>query len=466
MATAVRTDRPLAEPTQAGPPRPSGRVLRRARRPGAPARLGRPRALLALTAVVLLSALLPTPVLEMVGPGGVTSARLVLPAAYVALAPLCDVYDALSLLTARQHLAVFAWLAALIAGRRIARYVAARRTSGVKVERGAAVEARALGLATAAVVAFYACGALVARPMAALRLADRDELALDVHSHTAASHDGRRGFDAEENRRWHAAAGFDAAYITDHREYAGAEAGARGNPAHAGDGTVLLPGIETRDGGEHVNVLGVVARDSVDVRGDLDLAALRRASARERGSPPLTLLTAPVRRLGALPASLPIDAVEAIDGAPRGLAFTRVRLPALVDLARRRGARLVAGSDLHGWGRTAAAWTVVRVPGWRALTPAALDVAVRGALRDPDAVRVVARTSPPPPLGAAWIVAPAAVGWHMLAAATAAERGAWLLWAWIPWLAIARRRRLLVARAETLADGESPGSPRRGPAAA
>jgi len=398
-------------------------------------------AALALTALVVAAAARPAQPLTEIGALAPDAlARLTRPASYVALAPLCDLYDALSLLTIRQHLAVLAWLAMAFV---IARGLAARRRGGT----GAWREARAALVVACGICAFYLAGALITRPMAALALADRDLLTVDVHSHTSASHDGRWDFDAERNRAWHRAAGFDAAYITDHREYAGAEAAARGNPARAGLGTVLLPGVETRVGPEHVNVLGVRAADSIDANGWLDVRRLRRAHASTDADRPIILLTAPAARIDRMLAYIPIDAIEVVDGAPRGLSFTRVHGAEIRSAAERRGASVVAGSDLHGWGRTAAAWTVVRLPGWRAMTPERLDVALRTALRDPAAVSVVARTAPPPPFTlAAWLTAPAAIAWHLFASMTGAERVSWLAWTWAVWalaLVGARRRRSL-----------------------
>jgi predicted metal-dependent phosphoesterase TrpH len=255
---------------------------------------------------------------------------------------------------------------------------------------------------------------------------------VDVHSHTSASHDGRWRFDAERNRAWHRDAGFAAAYVTDHREYGGAEDGARGNPARAGSGTVLLPGIETRAGREHLNLLGARAADSLDRGGRLVVDRLRRLEARAGAARPLVVLTAPAFRPGGAAGSVAIDAIEVADGAPRGLAYSRVHRAEIGAAARKRGVALVAGSDLHGWGRTAAAWTVVRVPGWRALTPEQLDLAVRAALRHPESVRVVARTTVAPPVTlAAWLIAPVRVIWHLFAVAGAVERLAWLAWAWL-----------------------------------
>jgi hypothetical protein len=102
----------------------------------------------------------------------------------------------------------------------------------------------------------------------------------------------------------------------------------------------------------------------------------------------------------------------------------------------------------------------VRVPGWRALTPATLDLRVREALRDARRVRVVARTAPAPPFTvAAWLTTPAVVVWPLFATVTRVERAAWLLWVWSLWAIgpLARRRRTVRASVAIT-------SPRRRPA--
>src|SRR5918999_6346374 len=79
-------------------------------------------------------------------------------------------------------------------------------------------------------VVVYAVGAMVPRPMAALTVSDLDVVVVDVHSHTKYSHDGGPGWEAEDVREWHASSGYNAAYVTDHRSYRGAEQGVAANP--------------------------------------------------------------------------------------------------------------------------------------------------------------------------------------------------------------------------------------------
>ncbi|HET6764219.1 MAG TPA: hypothetical protein VFH27_11125, partial [Longimicrobiaceae bacterium] len=190
------------------------------------------------------------PLVDAVTLGPTTGAELRRSGAYLALAPFSDLADAISLLTVRQHIALLVTILALFAVWRIARR---GRTASATVARRVGREVLGLVGVFAAVLAFYAAAILLPRPMAALALGDADELAVEFHAHTEFSHDGRAGLTPERVRQWHAASGFHAAYITDHRTLRGAAGGLRGNPARAGDGTSLFSGIELISGKLHLN---------------------------------------------------------------------------------------------------------------------------------------------------------------------------------------------------------------------
>ncbi len=378
------------------------------------------------TVLTVVTALSRVPSVEALGApanGVALASTLHLPVAYAILSPLCEGYDALTLLTLSQHAAILAWLVVLFAVFRIVRR-RALGSAGV-ARRGLHVEAMLFGAVILAFVAVYVLGAIVPRPMAALALDDRDEIAVDIHSHTSASHDGRPGFNADANRRWHAAAGFGAAYVTDHRRFEGAEAGERGNPAHAGDGTVLLSGIESIAPHSRITILGARRGMGVETNGRVDAARMAQLPAL------VVVLTTPAS-LAWIPETLRLDAVEISDGAPRGLMFTRRLAPEIEQFATTRRLALVAGSNNHGWGRTASAWTILRLPGWRAMSPDSLDRAIRGTLiAGGNAVRVIGRSSTPLPRSLAAVVAtPALLLWGVVTRLSAVERVSWTVWIW------------------------------------
>jgi hypothetical protein len=284
------------------------------------------------------------------------------------------------------------------------------------------------------------------RPMASLSLDDPDLIAVDFHSHTDASHDGRPGFDPERNREWHSSSGFNAVYVTDHRTFDGALDGLARNPERAGDGTVLLPGVELRDGDQHPILLGVDPKRMRITSPDWEGAAVEADGG---PAPPILLLSLP-GNIGRIPASetdgpVRIAGVEAIDGSPRGMAQSARDQDAVIALAEARHLAMVSASDNHGWGRTAPAWSVLRIPGWRDMTPPALDIAIRLTIisQGARAVKVIARRTAPAPrnrleMAAGGIV----VALVMMRTMNVSDRLSWVAWSWgLCFLSLRRARR-------------------------
>ncbi|MFN2636101.1 MAG: PHP domain-containing protein [Gemmatimonadaceae bacterium] len=368
------------------------------------------------------------PITRVVAPEGPPLGILHKSAAYIALAPISVVLDTLTLFTPAQYWATFG-TSVFVFGCLV--LVRARRAKyNLAAQDFLRFAGRTLGV-TAIVIELIL---FAPRPMAALRLDDRDLIAVDFHSHTEASHDGRPRFDAERNRAWHTSAGYDVAYITDHRTFAGAAAGASHNPSLAAAGTVLLPGIELRDGGEHVIVLGADPASTHVTSADFrDFVEGRERSA----TPPLLLLSLP-GDISRIPAdewsgNARLAGLEISDGSPRGLAQAagdRSRIRARATSLR---LALVSGSDNHGWGRAAPAWNVLRIPGWRGMSPRVLDDAIRRTIlaNGPRAVEVVARRRVEPPL---FTAASAFTGVEatvlILRSMSWPERESCLVWCW------------------------------------
>jgi hypothetical protein len=181
--------------------------------------------------------------------------RLAYPLAHVVLAPFTLLADWLNGSPARELEAAAAWALAAFLISRVARRRRGPMGGGARTVR----EVRAAALFLVLLAAFLAWGALVPRPIPRLVAADADAIVFDVHSHTAASHDGRRGFSAAANAAWHARAGFDAAFITDHNTTQAIRAWLADSPL--GTPSQLLPGIELSLSGLHLLALGI--EDSV-----------------------------------------------------------------------------------------------------------------------------------------------------------------------------------------------------------
>lgn len=361
------------------------------------------------------------------------------PGLYDLFAPVSNVLDALTLLSPAQYWETFAicvicFIALTCAGQ--------LRTSGrVTAARSTRSAAGFLG-GTFAVAGLVL---LAPRPMASLELDDPDLITVDFHSHTEASHDGRPGFSAERNREWHRSSGFDVVYVTDHRTFDGALAGVNNNPAGAGQGVVLLPGVELRDGDEHIILIGVdphrMKISSPDWKG--------AAVAADGGpAPPILLLSLPgdILRipLAETRGAIRVAGIESSDGCPRGLAQSALQRDSILAISARLGIARVSGSDNHGWGRAAPAWSVLRIPGWRAMSPAQLDIAIRRTIltRGVDAVQVIARRTAAPARGALEsALGGLSVGLVMARTMNAADRVSWAAWSWVICLAALRRAR-------------------------
>ena len=401
--------------------------------PPSPKRLWIPWTSLAVSVTVVLnSAFAVRPVRDAATLADVAEAYLMRPVLYVALAPLSNVLDTLTLLSVRQHIALAVGLIVLFGVWRIAR---ARWGGATRRNHFTAALAFALGI----VVAYVATAALP-RPMAALVSDNANILVVDFHSHTSASHDVRGGWSVERTRAWHRAAGYDVAYVTDHGAVAGAEQGMANNPNPASSGTTILQGIEVTWSGEHVAILnaeriykGMLTPNLRDV----DEQGIRLASL-ITGREPVVIWNHP-RDLNRLPvASGPgtpgVRAIEIVNGSPGGMDRIRPKRAEMVAFASRHNLALTSGSDNHGWGRAAPAWTITRVFGWRGSHADALALEIERALREGRfrGTRVVERRVADPgasllALGLTVFTVPL----RMLTTLSNEERVVWLVWTWL-----------------------------------
>jgi len=400
------------------------------------------------TLLVLVTALVPQlPLRDAVTHGDVSGMSLVISRQFAILSPFCALLDMQALLTIPQHIAV---LVTLLVGFVCWRVVHFTRRTTYPVWRREASGLLAIVLLAPALI--LVVNALMPRPMARLVLDDPDVLAIDVHAHTASSHDARPDWTATRVRDWHRASGFDVAYITDHKRFGGAIDAVALNPRRAGDDVVLLSGLELRNAGQHVNVLSMTQAESTHVvNGDHLVKGMRLAD----GRAPIIVQTIPFdfrwfagRHQDSLART---TAIEINDGAPRGLTTGLRRHAEILALADSLNLALVAGSDNHGWGNTASGWTLVRVAGWRELSPAALAVRIEQVMAGGrNSTQVVERRTPllmtVPQLAMT-------VPFALVATArglTPPERVSWVVWCWSTLLVrvgVRRAASLALARA-------------------
>ena len=113
----------------------------------------------------------------------------------------------------------------------------------------------------------------------------------------------------------------------------------------------------------------------------------------------------------------------------------------IVHLADSLNLALVSGSDNHGWGRTAAGWTLLRLQGWRGYPPdgMARDIETILRLAGRSGTHVVERTTASAAPVAVAVTLPAVV-WTVMRTLSSGERVAWLVWFWAVWLVLAAVR--------------------------
>jgi hypothetical protein len=384
---------------------------------------------LVITAILVITAVFSLPPLvEVANPGLAGHASLGRPLLYDLFAPVSNILDALTLLSPVEYTSTFTICALSFLGTEILRQRRAFAAfDSIRI-------ARSMLRFVGAAVAVAGIMLIAPRQMASLELNDQNLIAVDFHSHTEASHDGRAGFTAERNRDWHRRSGFDAVYVTDHRTFDGALAGAMRNPPLAGEGTVLLPGVELRDGDEHLILIGVDPRRMEITSPDWQQAAV---AADGGPAPPILLLSLPgnITRIppDEINGAIRVAGIEISDGSPRGMAQASAKRDSILAVTARLGVARVSGSDNHGWGRTAPAWSVLRIRGWRGMTPGQLDIAIRRTIltRGVGAVDVIARRTAFPPRSAVeTAMAGLSVGLVMMQTLSRTERASWVAWSW------------------------------------
>ena len=301
---------------------------------------------------------------------------------------------------------------------------------------------RALALHALACVTLLAWGVLWPRPPARLAIDDPDLMAVDFHSHTNASWDGRSWFDPAANLRWHERAGFAAAFVTDHNRMDGAISARRhSDNSWAAGRRELAAGLEGEElslHGAHVLLLGPDRPVAPQAYPGLEgLRLLLKDAGPLFGA--VTVMSLPEyyqhheKRLETL-ADWGAGGFEIVAASPRGLGVPAAFRRDVVELCRRRGLFVTGGSDNHGYGSTNCVWNLVRVPGWRALDPAQRSRAVLAELRQGgfSAVRVLARArclARPRSVTEAWLDAPRALWWALRSWSLAQALSA-VAWVW------------------------------------
>lgn len=309
-----------------------------------------------------------------------------------------------------------------------------------------AMGAYALCLAVALTFLYWAM--LYPRPAARLHLSSPDELALDFHSHTNRSHDGRRSFSQSANIDWHWTLGYKAGFITDHNVFTWSRYAPFSGYLGMATGSHSFQGIEASLQQTHVVVLG--NRGPIDNREyDGSLEGVRRflGDCRKRfGGLPVLSLPEYWRhhwdRLDEL-AGWGAAGIEIVNAAPKALDFPLDKRLAVVELCRKRNLFMTGVSDSHGWGRAAYTWSVMTIPRYQHMVGGGLERAVLEILQRDGfkAVRVVERVKQEP-LPMPWLIFDPLLGlWVMARSFTLAQAAVSVLWVWAAWVLLRFRPR-------------------------
>lgn len=291
-----------------------------------------------------------------------------------------------------------------------------------------------------ALVAIYLAWVInIARSSARLILADPDLLAVDFHSHTSHSWDGRGWFTPERNAAWHERMGFGAGFITDHNKTTGSALGkglSRSAWSSGGRSYAALEGEELSLHDSHVVLLGNAAPvDPQDYQGREGLKRFLGEAGPGHGG--LTLMSLPEywkRGWGLLEkyADWGADGFEIVNAAPRAADFPEEKRQAVIALSRRRNLFVAAATDNHGYGSACCAWNVMRIGNWRMMDPDQRQTAVLQTLKRDGfkAVQIIVRRKIPPAQGAMiWADTPKAL-WMMARGWTWPQSIMFLLWLW------------------------------------
>ena len=370
------------------------------------------------------------------------SLHLHVPLLYLFFGPAFTLWDGISMLSMSRLWGFLQGLAVLYLLWRIGCVWARTRGTRVDKRRVARNEVITLVLNLAGLLLFLVTGASWHRPMLSLAGVPEGQSVVDFHTHTNLSHDVKgtlmAGFSAAANRRWHARAGFDAVFLTDHNIAAA--------PMPAGaERPVLCPGIEVSAWETHIVLLG----DTLPVPNDRyrrDLAGLLellRASHSTYGSLSVASLPEYLRHRSELDELITagLDGFEIVNAAPKANELSLAERPSIIALARARNRFLVGVSDNHGWGATSMVWNLVPVsPRPERLCERVLDRLRSGF----QAVQIVERHRLRPEDSWPMLLTPFGVVWETWRSMGGALTLSWLGWTlvWLAW----RARRATLAK--------------------
>ena len=411
-----------------------------------------------LSAIVVLAQLFHrTPLVDVVTGAAPAGVLLRYPIGHVYFAPFTLPADWLNGGSRHDIIGFMVWALLLFALARLFGRGAGGAPTASPAIRGVR-EAAVWALFVLSMSGFIAWAAFLPRPIPRLAADDPEALVFDIHSHTALSHDGRPGFGAMASAAWHARAGFDAAFLTDHNRFGAAS---RWRTDGADRAPRLLDGEELSLSGLHIVVLGnraEISNRGWDQSWDSTGALIRRLSGRDsaRATPESRIPISDVFLVASLPeywrkhwgpqlgdlAAWGVEGFEVWTTSPRAMELPPAERRAVIARARLSGLTLFGATDMHGYGNAATVWNVARLPGWRELSDSALTAALIDLwrTRKAEASRVIAigRWQPASRLEAALAVPGNLL--RLLFTASRPHGAALLAWISVSAILLARRR--------------------------
>jgi hypothetical protein len=395
---------------------------------------------LAISVILLLAQLASVPALSDPVAGAVPpSLHLETPWLYFVLAPVFSLWDGVSMLSMSRLKGLLLGLAAMYVVLRAATMWRAGRFSWLR-------ELRALALSMVLFGGFVILGMLWHRPMLSLAGVDPRHIVVDFHSHTNASHDVRsslmRRFTADANQRWHARAGFDAVFITDHNTTRGL-----GASFHSVKQPFVCPGIEISAWRAHIVLLGnrmPIERGGYKASLDSLFSLLQTSDSMYKA---LSVASLPEyrrnhwNRLDQLIAA-GLDGFEIVNAAPTANEITQAERDSVIALARLHNRFVVGVSDTHGWGATSMVWNLVPVSGGK-VSEDICDTVLRQLRTGFPAVRIVERHRLRPDAWWPMWLTPVGVVWETWRSMGWGLALSWFVWTWALTWGLGRTRRVV-----------------------
>lgn len=321
-----------------------------------------------------------------------TEASLAYPRSYVFFAPFFHWMDHWTLLSIKQHIIALIYLnAAWIFWRFF------HRTGDFTIRNGV-MEILKLSTFNIVIGIILTGIILVPRPMAKLVLKNDDLIIVDFHSHTNHSWDGRKSFSVEKNLAWHQKAGFNAAFITDHNAFDGAEAARNLTVNRSWPAILGLRGEEVSLYRSHWVLLGMGRRISNEPY-DVGYEGIKNF-VQEMNQFPGTMVIASLPEYWLYHwndlndfANWGVRGIEIVNSAPVAMDFTVELREKVVEFCKEKNLVMTGITDNHGWGSTAYVWNLVRLPGWRAIPRADLESVILSTIKKErfNSVQVVTR---------------------------------------------------------------------------